>query len=82
MLKLRILNWEEIEFHKCFLYFLKWFEHESRFDDVHISILQLKVEFLLYFFDSIGDSLVKLHLIDVYLNVSLVQHLNCFFNAR
>jgi hypothetical protein len=58
MFQLRVLHWEEIEFHKGFFYFLKWFKHKPRFDDVHISILQLKIELLLYFFDSIRNSLI------------------------
>jgi hypothetical protein len=68
------LNWEEIEFHKGFLNLLKRLKHEPRLDYVHISIFQLKIEFLLYLLNPIGDRLIQLHLIDVNLDVSLVEH--------
>lgn len=74
MFQLRVLNWEEIELHQSFFNLLKWLKHESRLDYVHISIFQLKIEFLLYLLYSIGDRLVQLHLIYVNLDVPLVEH--------
>lgn len=74
MFQLRVLNWEEIELHEGFLYLLKRLKHESRLDNVHISIFQLKIEFLLYLLYPICDRLVQLHLIYVNLDVPLVEH--------
>ena len=74
MFQLRVLNREEIELHEGFLYLLKRLKHESRLDNVHISIFQLKIEFLLYLLYPICDRLVQLHLIYVNLDVPLVEH--------
>ncbi len=70
MFELGILHGEEIEFHESLFYFLEWFKQESRLYNVHISVLQLEVKFLLNFFDSIRYSFIKLHLINIYLDIS------------
>lgn len=74
MFQLRVLNREEIELHQGLFYLLKRLKHEPRLDYVHVSIFQLKIEFLLYLFDSVCDRLIQLHLVDVNLDVPLVEH--------
>ena len=58
MFQLRVLYREEIELHQGLLYLLKWLKHEPRLDYVHVSIFQLKIEFLLYLLDPVGDRLI------------------------
>ena len=73
-MKLRILHREKVEFHQRLFDFLERLKQESGFDYVHISIFQLKIEFLLYLLNPISDRLVQLHLIYVNLDVPLVEH--------